>query len=198
MRHDAHGWWVTEAGPPPAQPPLAGRVDADVVVIGGGYLGLWTAWHVLERAGGARVVVLEADRCGFGPSGRNGGFVNGLWDKVGKVATRAGDDAALALARAADESVHAIGAWCTAQEVDAWYRPAPHLLVSAAPAQDGSLSEEVAAARRLGGAGRLSELTPEEVAARCRSPLMRGGAMLHTAATVQPARPPCRPCPTAR
>ena len=188
MRHDAHGWWVTEAGPPPAQPPLAGRVDADVVVIGGGYLGLWTAWHVLARARGARVVVLEADRCGFGPSGRNGGFVNGLWDKVGKVAARAGDGAALALARAADDSVRAIGAWCAAQEVDAWYGPAPHLLVSAAPAQDGSWSEEVATARRLGGGDELLELTPEEVAARCRSPLLRGGAMLRTAATVQPAR----------
>jgi glycine/D-amino acid oxidase-like deaminating enzyme len=188
MRHDAHGWWIAEAGAPPPQPPLDGLVEADVVVVGGGYLGLWTAWHVLERARGAQVVVLEADRCGFGPSGRNGGFVNGLWDKVGKVAARAGDAAAVDLARAADESVHAIGAWCAAQEVDAWYRPAPHLLVSAAPAQDGTWSEEAATARRLGGGDQLVELTPVDVAARCRSPLLRGGAMLRTAATVQPAR----------
>jgi glycine/D-amino acid oxidase-like deaminating enzyme len=190
MRHDAHGHWVAEAGPPEPQPqpPLSGSIDADVVVVGGGYLGLWTAWHLLERARGARVVVLEADRCGFGPSGRNGGFVNGLWDKVGKVAVQDGVEAAVALAGAAERSVRAIGAWCEDQEVDAWYTPAPHLLVSAAPAQDGAWAQEVAAARRLGGGDELVELDAAGIAARCRSPLMRGGAMLRTAATVQPAR----------
>ena len=60
MVHDAHGWWIKEAGGlPPAQPSLAGDARADVVVIGGGYTGLWTAWEVLEREprrarGGAR------------------------------------------------------------------------------------------------------------------------------------------------
>jgi glycine/D-amino acid oxidase-like deaminating enzyme len=188
VRHDAHGHWIREAGAPPPAPPLAGTVDADVIVIGGGYLGLWTAWHVLERAPGALVVVLEADRCGFGPSGRNGGFVNGWWDKVAGVAERAGDGAALALAQAADASVHTIGAWCEAQGVDAWYTPAPHLIVSAAPAQDGTWAEGVAAVRRLGAAEELTPMTAEDVAARCRSPLFRGGAMLRHAATVQPAR----------
>ena len=48
MLHDAHGWWIAEAGPPPALPPLAEDAEADVVVIGGGFTGLWTAWHVLE------------------------------------------------------------------------------------------------------------------------------------------------------
>src|SRR4051795_12658639 len=129
MLHDAHGWWIAEAGPPPPLPPLRGAVEADVVVIGGGFTGLGAAWHVASSEPDARVVVLEADRCGFGPSGRNGGFVNGLWDKVGKVAARAGGAAAGGVGHAADESVRAIGAWCTAQEVDAWYTPAPHLLV---------------------------------------------------------------------
>ena len=78
MRHDAHGWWIAEAGPPPPLPALAGDADADVVVIGGGFTGLWAAWHVLDAEPGARVVVLEADRCGLGPSGRNGGFVQTL------------------------------------------------------------------------------------------------------------------------
>jgi glycine/D-amino acid oxidase-like deaminating enzyme len=112
------------------------------------------------RAPGARVVVLEARRCGFGPSGRNGGFVNGWWDKAGTVAAQAGDDAALALGHAAQASVEAIGAWCEAQRVDAWYTAAPHLLVSAAPAQDGLWAEGVAGARRLGASDEFAELTP--------------------------------------
>ena len=90
MEHTAEGYWVQEAGRPRAGPALRGTTTADVVVVGGGYLGLWTAWHVLRHAPGARVVVLEAGVCGTGPSGRNGGFVNGLWDKAPTVLAEAG------------------------------------------------------------------------------------------------------------
>lgn len=57
----------------PALPPLAGRVDADVCVIGGGYAGLSAALELAER--GYKVVLLEAQRLGWGASGRNGGQV---------------------------------------------------------------------------------------------------------------------------
>ncbi len=77
VRHDAHGWWLAEAGPVAPAPPLRGDQRADVVVIGGGYAGLWTAWQLLER--GASVALLEAGVCGHGPSGRNGGFAETLW-----------------------------------------------------------------------------------------------------------------------
>ena len=60
MKHDALGWWIAEAGLPPLQPALAEELDADVVVVGGGYTGMWTAWEVLEREPNARVVILEA------------------------------------------------------------------------------------------------------------------------------------------
>ena len=76
--HDAHGWWIADAGSPAVLPALEGDHAADVVVVGGGYTGLWAAWHVLAAEPDARVVVLEAGRCGHGPSGRNGGFVTGM------------------------------------------------------------------------------------------------------------------------
>ena len=78
MQHDAHGWWIAEAGAPAPQPALTADVDADVVVIGGGFTGMWSAWHLLETDPDLRVVLLEGDRCGFGPSGRNGGFVQAM------------------------------------------------------------------------------------------------------------------------
>lgn len=56
--------------------PLQGPVDADVCVIGGGFAGLNTALGLVER-GVRDVVVVEAQRLGFGASGRNGGFVFG-------------------------------------------------------------------------------------------------------------------------
>ena len=54
--------------------PLAGDVDADLVIVGAGYTGLWTALRAVERQPGLRVVLLEAETVGWAASGRNGGF----------------------------------------------------------------------------------------------------------------------------
>jgi glycine/D-amino acid oxidase-like deaminating enzyme len=62
------------AAPAVPTPPLAGDIQADVVVVGGGITGLSTALHLAEL--GAKVVLLEAEEPGWGASGRNGGQVN--------------------------------------------------------------------------------------------------------------------------
>jgi glycine/D-amino acid oxidase-like deaminating enzyme len=181
MVHDAHGWWIAEAGPPPPLPPLRGDVEADVVVIGGGFTGLWAAWHVVSSQPDARVVILEADRCGFGPSGRNGGFVQTLTLSRARVRETFGERAADELVAASEDTVRAIGAWCESEGVDAWYRAAPHLIVYAAPAQEGKFADAVDgdSVRRLSG---------PEVRARCDSPLFTGGIEAVVGATVHPAR----------
>lgn len=188
MLHTATGWWIEEAGAPTELPPLAGGIESDVVVIGGGFLGMWTAWHLLEREPGARVVLLESDRCGHGPSGRNGGFVNGYWDHVPELAGRVGLGAAVRLARAADHSIRAIGEFCAGQKLDAWYRAVPHVEVATGPAQDREWREDVAGLRALGFGEECVELTPQQVQEICRSPVFRGGALRRTGATIQPAR----------
>ncbi len=67
----APSWYAATAGPLPDHPALKGDTRADVCVVGGGYAGLSAALHLAER--GRDVVLLEANRVGWGASGRNGG-----------------------------------------------------------------------------------------------------------------------------
>ena len=69
--------WAATAEPGPPAPRLAGPVEADVAVIGGGFTGLSSALHLAEA--GKQVVLLEAAEPGWGASGRNGGQVNPGW-----------------------------------------------------------------------------------------------------------------------
>ncbi len=189
MEHTAHGYWLEEAGPADPAPPLEGDRDADVVVVGGGYTGMWSAWHVKALEPEARVILLEADEtCGRGPSGRNGGFCNALWLSLPNMRKRWGAEGALAVARAAEDSVAGIGEFCERQGVDAWFRRAGYLKVSTAEAFDDSTNEAVEACRALGEADAAQALSAEELAERCSSPLFRGGVFFPDAATVQPAR----------
>ena len=188
VRHTRYGWWLEEAGGVEPAEPLAGNVAADVVVVGGGYLGLWTAWQVKELEPEADVVLLEAGRCGHGPSGRNGGFVSTLWDDLPTLRERFGDERAVEACRASERSVRAIGAWCEREQVDAWYRAAPQLEVATTPAQLGAWEEALAAARAVGAGDEIAELDAGAVRAVCDSPLFLGGVSRRTAATVQPAR----------
>ena len=66
--------WLDSPARPDARPPLAADTTADLVVVGGGYTGLWTAVLAKERDPGRDVVLVEAQRIGWAASGRNGGF----------------------------------------------------------------------------------------------------------------------------
>jgi len=198
MKHTVHGYWLEEAGEVEAAPELSGELSADVVVIGGGYTGMWAAWHLKRLEPEVKVVVLESEVCGHGPSGRNGGFCNVMWFSLPNMRERWGDAPALAVARAARDAIDGVEAFCREQDVDAWFRRGGYLQVSTAPAHDCAWEEAVAVCRELeggvvGAAGARREptataLTASEVAERCASPAFRGGAFYRDAATVQPAR----------
>jgi glycine/D-amino acid oxidase-like deaminating enzyme len=188
VKHTPHGYWLEEAGCVDPMPQLEGERAADVLVLGGGFTGLWTAWHVKQLAPEARVVVLEADRCGHGPSGRNGGFCDGMWASLATMRERWGGEAALAVAGAAAGAVAGVGEFCEREGVEAWFRQGGYVRVSTTPAHDAVLERSLAAARELGAGEEVRALGPPEVAARCASPLFRGGVLYPVTATVQPAR----------
>ena len=196
---ERRSWWLREAlaaeeageaglGRAAAPPPFAGSGSADVVILGGGYTGLWTALRLAELAPGARVVLLESDICGGGPSGRNGGFVTAWWDELPTLVEDFGASEALRVARAVSGAVDAVGDWAAERGADVWYRKAGSLTASAAAAQDGGWREAVEACERLGVADEFVELSPADVRARVQSPVFRGGVFMREGATVQPAR----------
>jgi glycine/D-amino acid oxidase-like deaminating enzyme len=188
----ARAWWIEEAlaaeGEPEAAPPLEGDTDADVAIVGGGYTGLWTALALSERDQALRIVVLEADECGFGPSGRNGGFVHGYWSYLPRLRKRFGDEGALAVGRAGEAIVPGIRAFCERHAADVWLREAGMIRVSTTPGQDAIADDEVGAARELGVPDEAVLLSGEELAQRVRSPRFRNGVYMRECATIQPAR----------
>ena len=92
----APSYYAASANPAPARPPLQGAVKTDVCIIGAGYTGLSAALHLAEA--GFKVVVLEANRVGWGASGRNGGqIVHSYSRDVDVIEAKYGLDTARAL-----------------------------------------------------------------------------------------------------
>jgi glycine/D-amino acid oxidase-like deaminating enzyme len=183
-------WWLEQAlaaeGSPEPAPPLRGEARADVAIVGGGYTGLWTALELKARDPSLGVTVLEAEVCGHGPSGRNGGFIHGYWAALAGLVPTLGEEDALALARAGERIVPGVRAFCAERGEDVWLREAGMLLVSAAPAQDGAVDGAVAAAAAAGRPEEAVGLSAEELAARVRSPVFRRGVFHRDGATVHP------------
>ncbi len=188
MLHTAHGYWIAEAGAPDALPPLDGDIETDVLVVGGGFTGMWTAWHIKQLDPGCRVTLIDSDRIGHGPSGRNGGFVDSMWVSFARLEQMYGREAALEIAAASEDSVSQIGEFCETQDVDAWFRHQGYLNVSTTAAQDGAWQENFEAMTRAGIKNEAELLDAQAVAAICDLPRFRGGIKYAAAATVQPAR----------
>ncbi len=113
LRHDAHGWWLRDAGVGSIrpEPSLDGGAEGDVVIVGGGYTGMWAAWFLSELIDPERILLLEAEICGTGPSGRNGGFCQGLAESVVQLEAKWGAPQAGALIERTEELALGVGDW---------------------------------------------------------------------------------------
>ena len=165
---------------------LSGAHRADVCIVGGGYTGLWTALQIKWIDPSVDVMLLEADICGAGASGRNGGFVTSWWSKLGSLVARYGEAEGVRLARESAEGVAAIGRVCAEHGIDADFRAGGVLHAATAPSHLGAWNDAVRETRRR-GFDIFTELSPAEVARRAGSPVHLGGVWERTGARVQPA-----------
>lgn len=182
--------WHDQGPAPTRRPALVGAEEADVVLVGGGYTGLWTAYYLLGARPGLRVVVVESHFCGFGASGRNGGWVSAKFP--GSRATMAADHgrrAVIDYQQAMFDAVDEIGRVAAAEAIEADYRKAGMLLFATSPAQEARLADHVADLRRWGyGAEDLVVLGPGEARARAAVAGARAAMFTPHCAAVHPWR----------
>jgi glycine/D-amino acid oxidase-like deaminating enzyme len=115
-------WWSSLDAPVVARAPLHGRRDVDVAIVGGGFTGLWTARELLRRDPSLRVAVLEQAVCGYGASGRNGGWASALFPVPDEPLIRlVGLEAFTHQRHVLQEAVRALGASAQTDGIDAHF-----------------------------------------------------------------------------
>ena len=180
-------FWLEDPARPEPLPALRGPESADLVVVGGGYTGLWAAVRAKERDPSLDVVLLEAGHCGDQASGRNGGFAaaslthgyaNGLERWPAELAD---------LDRLGAENLRGIADFVHRHDVDCAWEETGELSVASAPHEADELAE---AAAVLGAAGHdVVLLDRDAVRAEVDSPTYVAGLWERdTTALVEPAR----------
>jgi len=187
---DVSFWMDTVPGPLAQRPPLGGDLDVDVVIVGAGYTGLWTAYYLTELDPRLRIAVLEREIAGFGASGRNGGWCSALFPASHDQVARASDQAAaLAMQRAMIATVDEVGRVCEAEGIDAHWAKGGTLVAAVTPAQVERLRGSVAAAREFGlGEEDIRWLDAAEATGRVRVAGALGATYTPHCASVHPAR----------
>ncbi|MFE7440681.1 NAD(P)/FAD-dependent oxidoreductase [Streptomyces chartreusis] len=134
-------FWYADDGLPAAREPLGGDASADVVIVGGGYTGLWTAYYLKQAVPFLRITVLEQKFCGYGASGRNGGWLyNGIAGRD-RYAKLHGHEAAVRLQQAMNDTVDEVIRVAEAEGFDAGIHKGGVLEVARTPSQLARLKE---------------------------------------------------------
>ena len=138
-------------------PPLEGDRRADVVIIGGGYVGLWTALELKQRDPAIDVIILEQDICGSGASGRNGGYVLSWWTKAPSLRNLWGDEIARDLLLKSETVIDELEVFCRKENIDAELTRSGWVWGGVSETHAYSWSSAVEACRQL-GVGDFQEL----------------------------------------
>ena len=172
------------------RPSLGADTEVDVAIVGAGYTGLWTAYHLVAADPTIRVAVIEKEVAGFGASGRNGGWCSALFPaSLKRMAAERGRDAAVRMQHRLQEAVAEIGQIADAVGIDCHFDQGGYLSVARNPAQLERIREEAADHRAWGfGDEDHRLLDAHEVTAIAAVTDALGGSFTPHCAAIHPAR----------
>ena len=180
-------FWYSTIGLPTPRRPLDGSAEADVCIVGGGYTGLWTAYYLKKADPSLRITVLEQRFCGYGASGRNGGWLYNGFAGRGVFARRYGRPGAIAMQQAMNGAVDEVIEVCAAEGIDADIAKGGMMEVARTPAQLERLGAYVENEHSFGETG-VELLSPTEAAARIDVDGTLGATWTPHGARIQPAK----------
>ena len=190
--HQSSFWWqdLHPSDQATVRAPLSGDVQCDVVIVGAGFTGLWSAHALLSLDPTLRVVVLDQWMAGAGASSRNGGWCSGYlpcgWDDL---AQRYGREATLAFQREADRTVDEVVRVASEEGIDAGIAKGGCLITASNAVQLASLRHQLEVARRWERTeDDLRLLDAVEARSMIRAARVDGGLFTPHCAAVQPAK----------
>jgi glycine/D-amino acid oxidase-like deaminating enzyme len=170
-------YWDGSKKPRTVAPPLAGDVTDDDAIIGAGYTGLSTAYHLKVADPSLKVAVLESETIGFGASGRNAGFVMTLFGaSLGLMKTLHGKDKVRAAHHYMEQCIAGLEEMLAKHKLDCDYERSGFLKVATSPRYAARIKDEIALFEELGIEG-YRWLNVGELAGRVRSPTFLGGCL---------------------
>ncbi|MGY3571846.1 FAD-dependent oxidoreductase [Vibrio paucivorans] len=129
---------------------LEQHIDADVVIVGGGYTGLWTGIMLKQQQPNHKVVIIEKGLCGSGASGANGGCMLTWSTKFPTLQRLFGEEQAKWLVAQSEQAVYDIEAFCNQHNIDAELYLKGTYYTATNSAQQGSMEPVVDALDSLG------------------------------------------------
>jgi glycine/D-amino acid oxidase-like deaminating enzyme len=168
-------FWLDDSRRPASEPALTRPISSDLLVIGAGFTGLWTALLAMEADHSREVVLLEAEETAIGASGRNGGFVAASLTHGIENGLKYWPDDLATLVAMGQANLEAIQATVERYKIDCDFLRSGELLVATEPYQVNELKHLLGLAAQYGE--KHVWLEPDEVRKVVNSPLYLGGLL---------------------
>ncbi|MEV1247221.1 NAD(P)/FAD-dependent oxidoreductase [Nonomuraea sp. NPDC050022] len=183
-------FWYRQIGVPDRRAALPGSRSYDVVIVGGGYTGLWTAYYLKKAQPDLRIAILEREFAGFGASGRNGGWLSAEFAGSRKRYAKArGRQAMIDLQHAMFRSVDEVIEVTRQEGIEADIHKGGLVHVATNPAQRRRLREELSSLRTWGyGEDDLRVMSRDEQQERLRVAGTLEATYSPHCARIQPAK----------
>lgn len=179
-------YWLDSPSRPESVSALTSTISTDLLIIGAGFTGLWTALLAKEEDPSRDVVLIEAGETGTGASGRNGGFVSASLTHTFENGLKRWPNEISRLIELGHANLDGIEATIKRYNIDCDYIRSGELNVATEPYQLENLHEEMEGARKYGETFQFFEQA--ELREIVHSPTYLGGSIMMSNGMVNPAQ----------